>query len=52
VVDVRDHFFVVQIVQQKGVKIDIINEGSMRERVVQWIESMIFGTCTANYLRG
>jgi hypothetical protein len=46
VVAARDHCFVVQIVQQEGAKIVIINEGSMRERMVQWSESMIFGTCT------
>ena len=42
----RDHCFVVQIVKEEGVKVFAINDGSMRERVVQWSESNIFGSCS------
>jgi hypothetical protein len=45
VVVARDHCFVVQILQQDDVKIAIINDGSMREMVVEWSESNTFGSC-------
>jgi hypothetical protein len=41
----RDHCFVVGIVQHEGVKIVIINEGSMRDKVVHWWASNLFGCC-------
>ena len=50
VVVARDHCFVVKIVQQDDVKIVVVNDGSMRERVVQWSELYSFGACSCKLL--
>jgi hypothetical protein len=46
VIATRDHCFVVEIEHQEGVKIVIINDGSMRDRVVHWWASNVFGSCS------
>jgi hypothetical protein len=46
VVAARDYCFVVEIMQEEDVKVVIINDGSVRERVVQWSESNKFGSCS------
>jgi hypothetical protein len=46
VIAARDHCIVVGIMQQEGIKILIINDGSMRDRMVQWCASNMFGSCS------
>jgi hypothetical protein len=46
VISARDHCFVVGIMLQEDVKFVVINDGSMRERVVQWCASDMFGSCS------
>jgi hypothetical protein len=43
VITTRDHCFDVGIEQQDGAKIVIINDGSMRDKVVHWWASNLFG---------
>jgi hypothetical protein len=46
VIAARDHCFVIGIEQQEGVKIVVINDGSMRDRVVHWWASNLFASCS------
>jgi hypothetical protein len=46
VIAARDHCIVVGIMQQEGIKILIINDESMRDRMVQWCASNMFGSCS------
>jgi hypothetical protein len=41
----RDHCIVVNITQFESVKMVIINDGSMTDRVVRWCTSDMFGCC-------
>jgi zinc finger SWIM domain-containing protein 3 len=42
----RDHYIVVSITQFESVKMVVINDGSMRDRVVRWCTLDIFGCCS------
>ena len=46
VIAARDHCSVVGMTQQDGIKVVTINDGSMRDRVVQWWTSHAFGSCS------
>jgi hypothetical protein len=42
----RDHCRVVSITEFESVKMVVINDGSMKDRVVRWCTSDIFGCCS------
>jgi hypothetical protein len=46
VIVARDQCFIVGIVQQEGIKIVKINDVPMRDRVVQWCTTILFGNCS------
>jgi hypothetical protein len=46
VIAARDQCFLVGIVQQEGIKIVKINDTSMRDRVVHWCTTNMFGSCS------
>jgi hypothetical protein len=46
VIAARDHCSVLGTTQQDAVKFVVVSDGSMRDRVVQWCTSNIFGRCS------
>jgi hypothetical protein len=45
VIAARDQCFVVSIAQQDGIKIVKINDAFMKDRVVHWCTTNMFGSC-------
>ena len=42
----RDHCSVLGTTKQEDAKFIIVSDGSMRDRVVQWCTSNVFGCCS------
>jgi hypothetical protein len=51
VIAATDQYFVVGIAQQDGIKIVKINDASIRDRVVDFFTTNIFGSCSCKLFK-